>query len=88
MMDTHASGDDRRCPLEGFGAAGHGVEGPARATGVGEAAEVVECRSTAWPYPGPGWERSRTWRVGGGAGGGSWAVSRFMYRCLVPVFGR
>jgi hypothetical protein len=74
---------------ENFGAAAHGVEGLARVTAAEEAAEVVECRSTAWPYPGPGWLRSRTWRIDGGAGQarGS-AVSRFMYRCLVPVFGR
>lgn len=70
MTSTHASEEDRRWSVEGFGAAEHGVEGPVQATGVGEAAEVVECRSTAWPYPGPGWARSRTWRVDGGAGGG------------------
>jgi hypothetical protein len=89
-METYASEEDRRWPVEDFGAAEHGVEGLARAIGE-EAAEVVGCRSTAWPYPGPGWARSRTWRVDGGAGGGRGfcqAVSRFMYRCLVPVFGR
>jgi hypothetical protein len=68
-MGTHASEEDRRWSVEGFGAAEHEVEGLARATGAVEAAAVVECRSTAWPYPGPGWERSRTWRVDGGAGG-------------------
>jgi hypothetical protein len=90
-MVTHASEEDRRWLVEDFGAAEHGVEGLAQATGAVEAVEVVECRSTAWPYPGPGWARSRTWRVDGGAGGGRRfyeAVSRFMYRCLVPVFGR
>jgi hypothetical protein len=70
MTGTHASEEHRRWSVERFGAAGHEVEGPAQATGAGEAAEAVECRSTAWPYPGPGWARSRTWRVGGGAGGG------------------
>ena len=90
-LETHASEGDLRLSLEGFGEAAHEVEDLARATAAVEAAEVVECRSTAWPYPGPGWLRSRTWRVGGGVGRGSGfceAVSRFMYRCLVPVFGR
>ena len=59
-IGTHASEEHRRWSIEDFGAAEHGVEGLARATGGVEAAEVAECRSTAWPYPGPGWERSRT----------------------------
>jgi hypothetical protein len=33
--------------------AAHEDEGPARVTAVEEAAKIVECRSTAWPYPGP-----------------------------------
>ena len=74
IMGTHASEEDRRWPLERFGEAEHAVERPAQATGAGEAAEVVESRSTAWPYPGPGWARSRTWRVNGGAGGGGGSV--------------
>ena len=65
---TYASEGDRRLKAENFGAAAHEVEGLARVTAAVEAAEVVECRSTAWPYPGPGWLRSRTWRVDGGAG--------------------
>jgi hypothetical protein len=73
-MGTHASGEYRRWLVEDFGAAEHGVEGLARVTGAVGAAEVVECRSTAWPYPGPGWARSRTWRVDGGAGGGGGSV--------------
>ena len=63
---THASEEDLRWMPENFGEAEHEVEGLARVTAVG-AAEVVECRSTAWPYPGP-WLRSRTWRVSGEAG--------------------
>lgn len=53
----------------GFGEVEHEVVGLVRGTAV-EVAGVVGCRSTAWPYLGPGWERSRTWRVGGGAGRG------------------
>ena len=64
---THASEEDLRWMPENFGEVEHEVEGLARVTAVG-AAEVVECRSTAWPYPGPGWLRSRTWRVSGEAG--------------------
>jgi hypothetical protein len=67
-MGTHASEGDLRLSAENFDEAEHEVEGPARVTAAVEAAEVVECRSTAWPYPGPGWLRSRTWRVGGEAG--------------------
>ena len=52
---------------ENFGAVVHEVGGLERVTAA-EAAEAVGCRSTAWPYPGPGWLRSRTWRVDGGAG--------------------
>jgi hypothetical protein len=56
---------------EHSGEAGREVVGPERATATVEVAEVVGCRSTAWPYPGPGWARSRTWRVDGEAGVGS-----------------
>ena len=54
-MGTHASEGDLRSSAENFGEAEHEVEGLARATAAEEAAGAVECRSTAWPYPGPGW---------------------------------
>ena len=66
IRGTYASEGDLRLQAENFGAAAHEVEGLAQVTAAEEAAEVVECRSTAWPYPGPGWLRSRTWRVDGG----------------------
>lgn len=68
-MGTYASEGGPELSIEDFGEVEHG-EGLARATAAVGAAEVAECRSTAWPYPGPGWVRSRTWLVGGGAGRG------------------
>lgn len=68
---TYASEGDLGWPIGDFDEAEHEVGGLVR--GIAGVAAVVGCRSTAWPYLGPGWERSRTWRVGGGAGrrGGS-----------------
>lgn len=58
---------DLRLSVGYFDEAEHEVVGLVRGTAV-EVAGVVGCRSTAWPYLGPGWARSRTWRVGGGPG--------------------
>ena len=65
---TYASEEDQGLSVGDFDEAEHEVVGLVR--GIAGVAGVVGCRSTAWPYLGPGWERSRTWRVGGGAGRG------------------